>query len=358
MIDLFSKEFTTRYPVVTPPQLEYVKKGLTQDFHKLQAYYTSTNRWVANQHILVRLLLTLNVSLNRRPELYADVVADTALSLYAGLGLTSPSSQGTVHNIGTFYNRNVVEVLIAANEEFDPVKATEHWIHLEPVRVLRHPYTDLSMEIPDGRYPACNENPLAVIAINIPMLAIQYRAWRLSKGRVRDDGSEPPVHEFIYSYVLVNMLLSHLNVAMQNRLQALYRKLPVADFTRVHPCSIIDYSARFDQGAELLVSRYQREPMHFPEALRQMIAIDGPSMLEALKLPTVAPTRHIVWALLIARLPQMQWLIDIGRDTNNHKNVGDTGQFHMQLRELISSNALGQGLPLIVTQEWQAIQQS
>ena len=358
MIDLFSKEFTTRYPVVSIPQLDYVKRGLQHDFHKLQAYYTSTNRRVANQHILARLLESLTVSLRRQPEHYADLVAEVAPGLYTGLGLISPTTRGTVHNIGTFYNRNVVEVLIAADEDFDPVRATEHWQHLEPVKVLRHPYNDVSMALPDGTYPACNANPLAVIAINVPMLAIQYRAWRLSAGRVREDGTEPPVHVFIHNYVLVNMVLSHVNIALQNRLIAQYRSEQVAPYFRAHPCAMIDFTERLDDALRLLVPRYRSTRMHNAEALRNMIAIDGPSMLEALKLPTIAPTRNVNWALLVSRLPVMQWLIEMGRANNTQMNVGDIGQFKLMLREMANSNGLGQGLPLSVMQEWQAVQRA
>jgi hypothetical protein len=325
------------------PEFIYVRGHYLRQLAAIREYYHNTLRFVPNQHLLVRLLLSMNVSFNRDIRNYVDVAGDQALMLSSQLRVTSAMNHGFGFNPGVFYGSNVTEVIVIIDDPFDLKEAVDNWREMEPIRVLRHPFTDLSMGRPDGRYEQSNEKGLAVIEIHAGKLALQYRLWsQQEKGDV--EGSRKSVHNFISMYPLTNMIASHLDIALFNRMVALYEGKPVAPYVKAHPFYIPDYTTKVDAVLKKQISIHENQRKDFTHLMVSTPLIWNDTLFEAMRLPHVIPTRQIKWALILARIPLIRFLVKFNDETNNQQNTFYLAKLRMSLREMKNDHVLYHGL--------------
>lgn len=332
MIDLFSTLPGYDRGIVSVPQFIYVKEGLQKAVDKLTAYYHEAALNVRNEHILVKLINSLNVSLNRDFVNYLDVAADNAMNVSRVMGFTSSTVYGRVFERGYFYGDGVKEILILDDTVPEDLSEASDWKSLMPVRVLRHPFTDMSLDIPDGTYNGSNEGGLAVISINVPTLLAQYRGWHFNEkfeGQAIDT-----IHQFVRRYPITNMLSSHLDVALFNRMDALFRGEPVAKFRSVHPTPIIDYTERLDDVLRRYLDIMHRHREMFDQTLLHMPVVCAPTMLHAMRLPQILALRQVKWALILARLPLIRFLVKLDRETDNPMNTAYINRIRMSVRQI------------------------
>lgn len=327
-----------------PPQFAYVHTGMLREIEKVAGYYHHHVTQVDNRHLLVRLLLSLAVSMRRSPQNYADVVSDFAGQVCAMLHITSSLGYGRVFTPGVFYNRMTTEIIISDETPFDADAATASWQSLRPIRVLRHPFTDLSYGRCDGQYPQM-EQGIAVIAINIPMLAIQYRAWMINEYRTNPKGIHHRTHQFVSMYPITNMLQSHTDIALFNRMSAMYRGTDVAPYRKSHPFYVIDYTDKLDDVMQKELTMLQRHPLTFAQIMESVPAISEPTLLDVMRSPYVIPTRQIKWALLLSRLPLIRFLVQLNYDADNPKNNAYLYRLKIQLHAARTDRLLETILP-------------
>ena len=245
MHSFFQTQNTALQGIVQFPQWQYVRDGLRRNLGTTLAYHRRNPTAVKSSHFLVRLLQSITVPKSQNLQRYYDNVDSIALNVSMALKMTSSLYRGHVFN-GVFYDQDSTEILIAHNEAFDYELANRDWPNLCPVKVLRHPRSDLGLGLLDGQ-PRGVESGLAVVAINITMLAIQYRAFRLQEQALAgEDESQRSVMQFVRMYVLPNMLLSHLDLALFNRADALARGRPLGASVGRASFQTLDYGNRVD----------------------------------------------------------------------------------------------------------------
>lgn len=314
MHTFFNTDLDINHSVTSPPDWSYTKEGLSRNLQDFKTFYRTNPMAVKSNHFLVRLLQSITISQTLPVNRYYDYVSSMALNLSMALGMTSSIAQGRVFR-GTFFGLGSEEILIATDTVFDPVYANSNWRNLSPVTFLRHPSTGLNLDIADGK-TFNSQAGLSILEINIPLLAVQYRAFRhyeIDLIQDRED-SQKSIMQFIHMFVLPNMMDSYLDYAIFNRTDYMSQYRPMIDRKVVRPFFQPDYTGRVDKILKQLVGRFLSTNLRFDAILDSIPSVQYTSARQSLRLPLVAPSRQIVWALTLSRLPALAFLFRV----NNH----------------------------------------
>lgn len=346
MYNLFNLMSTAAFGSHAYPEWRYVRDGLKRNLGTVIRFYRKNPMAVQSSHFLVRLLQSITVPHSHNLERYYDNVDALALHVSMALKMTSSIAQGRIFD-GIFYGQGNPEIIMAHNESFDIFEAHRNWQNVCPVRVLRHAKSDLGLNLPDGTKSG-SESGLAVIAVNIPMLAIQYRAFRLNEQMLVEgrDESQRSIMQFIHMYVLPNMLFSHLDMAIFNRLDNRRRGLPLGETRKEHSFFLPDLHVKADKAQTEILHNLRGRGKDFTEILRNVPLVTKDNLEQAFGLPEIAPTQQALWALVIARLPAVAFLFQIleeGPGSNNRHQVNRVLKEVLRWR---TNNLMKKALPL------------
>lgn len=311
MQKFFGIERNTQPGVVSVPDWRYVRDGLTKNLQTVQDYYRRFASHIDGSHFLLKLIYSAGVNRNTPIERYYDYLMARFSGTASANKMTGPTSTGYLFK-GVFYGPRVYEILLADDDSFDPVWAVENWQSLKPIRVLHHPVTSLRMRIPDGLMHTTDEG-VAVIAINIPMLMIQYREYRkFEEARAELSGENPRSDPmFIYNYPLANMMGSHLDCAIFNRLYNRLMNIPNGTDITQHSFFIPNYDIFLDRVQEKQIENLKNTTIQrFDGLMKQIPLIEKSDLSEFAVLPDIAKTRQVVWGLVLARLQLLSFLFN------------------------------------------------
>lgn len=300
------------------PEFRRIRDGLKANYRRVLQYHFENPRAVPNNHLLIRLLMSLNVPINHEPEVYNDKVRDVALHVAKSLKMTTALSEGQAFSPGMFYGQHVTEVIWGTVDDYDTTLIQTAWRSLTPIRVLYHPKTDLAFEVPDGKHPS-QEAGMAVIVINIPMLASQYRMWRLEQ-MADNSNAQRRISQFLMELPLPRMLTSHVDIALMNRLIATFFEIELPTYKSHHPFHLIDWSNDIDQMNARLLKFMASKSFTFDELVSQMPVAFAEDLHEHLALPELDFMRQVQWASVVARLALVTFLVQFNRVSGNGAN--------------------------------------
>lgn len=345
MHTLFNLMSSLGQGVLKAPEWNYVRSGLQRNITTVLRYYRRNPTAVMSNHFLVKLLHTISFPLSYSLDRYYNNVDAASFNVAAALKITTSTNSGHVFD-GVFYGPGNKEIIIGNDESFDPQQADANWQNLCPVRVLRHPRTDLGLNILDGVHSAV-ETGLCVISINIAMLAIQYRAFRINEAETNGVAgeSELSVMQFVRMYVLPNMLFSHLDVAVFNRITALQEGAPFGVPPKQHSFYLTDYSERVTAVQKQLLSNLTKQSHDFATTLRSIPVVFKDDLGEVMSLPDIAPTRQVLWALVIAQLPLIDFLIRVSKESPGTRNRAEINRILKNVAAYKSDNLMRSMLP-------------
>lgn len=319
-----TSESTSRVSI--HPTWEYVQAGLSRNLNTLLKYYTVRPYSVKSNHILARLLNSLGAPMGNLERFY-NIVDAKALNLGMSFKFTSAIHRGMLHD-GIFYGPGCKEIIIATNDAFSPYKVTRNWKEAQAVKVLLHPRSDLDLHLPTGRTTGV-EKGLAVIAVNIPMLAVQFRAFLKEQVAKQESIGNSPlrVGQFIHMYVLPNMMPSHLDGVLFNRSFNLLKGAPMGQATVNHHYTWIDYASKCDRALGYFIDRCRSADTNYEVMMDSFPMINVPNLREYARLPEQAPTRQLAWAEVLARLKVVDWLSSISPRAGEQKDAADNNYF-------------------------------
>ena len=276
---------------------------------------------VQSSHFLIRLLQSITVPQSQNLERYYDNVDMIALNLSMALKMTSAIYKGTVFN-GVFYGHGNTEILFAHNDSFDPFLAHDNWQRIMPVKVLRHSRSDLGLNLPNGINTGI-EDGLAIISINIPMLAVQYRAFRLNEMEVTagDNESQRSIMQFIHMYVLPNMLESHLDYAIFNRMRNLELGIPMGQSVKDHPFFLPDYIRNVDHAQLGILDLIHKLPKDYEGTLKNIPLITKESAYDLLEIPDIPLTLQVIPTVFLASLQIFNYLARVSPAYKNQSMI-------------------------------------
>lgn len=324
MYQVFSSLQDRHAGVKTPPGWHYVHDGLSRNLAEVVGYYRGAAMAVASEHFLVRLIQSINVPLTMSLERYMDNVDNLALRLSMALKMTSAIYRGQMFD-GVFYGKGNPEILIATDESFDIDEAVGNWRHLNAITVLRSPITSLNLALPDGQLHTGDASGLGVFLINIPLLALQYRCWTLAdqEEALRSGGVEKTVMEFVHMVVLPNMMGSHLDYVLFNRLSALQQHIELDTMSlrhRVHPFYLTDFREKLNIAQQEMLDLLATSSHDFSGTLQAIPLVHRKTLAAEMVIPNMVPTFQLMWALSVARLPALQFLFNVSANGPTQKN--------------------------------------
>lgn len=321
MYNWFSDEPTSINRGESIPGLKQSLDLVRANIEDTVRYYRRAPLSVTNTHVLVRLLSSLPISLDRDAISYFYTIKELGLEQAVLLKMTTTVNYGKITSPGMFYGSSTNEIVIAHDTEFDydgVDNGTIPWRDLQPLKVLSHPFTDLNMGRLNGKYHSV-ERGSAVLSLNIPMLAAQYRMWYKHE-RSAGEGPARRTHQFISQYVLTNAVWSHANIALLNRISAMALDDDVMSFKIVHPFFMSDNTVHMDAPIRKLIDALKKRTRTWDEIITALPAFDAADIRPSVALPQTASTRQIHWAFVIARLRLIDFLARFNRLTNNRRN--------------------------------------
>lgn len=342
MLDLFLSTASTQVTTQSDPAFHYLRAAYRREVADVVSYYHQRVYAVKNNHFLARLLNTLAVPMEYEIAQYARVAETRGTYVANSFRMTSELTAGTVFD-GHFYGPGGSEIILHRDCYFDPVKADLHWPHIAAVHVHRHPQSHLGFLLPNGR-ETCSETGVSVVSVNVGLLAVQYRGFILQQYRKTAGVSLLGLNHFIHMYVLPNMLYRHADYVLMNRLMNLYYGAPLGQAYRTHPFLLYDYHQKLDQSLGFYLKRLQKKSLDFSSVLKSLPALYTENQEEALQLPDYAPTRQVEWALLVARLPTIQFLIDLMGSNAKARNQMHLNTLDRLITRLLRDQSIQQAL--------------
>lgn len=340
MRTFFNTESPFGQPVFKPLEWPYAQAGLLRNLQSVKDFYKTRPFAVRSEHILARLLNNLGVPYSLNLDRFHDIVDTRALAASASFRFTSSLNKGQMFK-GVFYGEDSEEVLMAIDDVFNPFQVYKDWKNTSAVTVLAHPKSDLGLTLPNGKRSG-TETGLSVIAINIPMLAVQFKAFLddQTKNFLEKGLPTHTVAQFIHMYVLPNMLDSQLEVALFNRAYNLVMGAPMGEETKKHPFFLLSYTKQVDNSYSQVIDYLKENDRHYKIALKSFPGVSTKDFEILLKTPDNTPTKQVVWAEFIARIRALEFLVRLSPSNGNKLNRSENNLFYRTLKLYQNDNTL------------------
>ncbi|ANJ65035.1 hypothetical protein SPECIALG_224 [Erwinia phage vB_EamM_Special G] len=307
MLNLFASDVTTNYGSMLTPLHKRLVDISHRNMERALNHWRSNENSILNNHLVVKLIKELplpggsltQLSLDNVRKYYDDL---RAVDYRYGnkFNLTSATRFGAIVR-SQFYDDSVDEIIITNSEPFKP-EMLYNWQDAEPIKVHRHPYNVTYYGL------LCKKHDLggsgvAVLSINIPLLALQYLMWL--REQTKDGATAPAPYLFVTKYPIPNLLKSHNDIAIFNRFIGRYEN-DLRETRNVRQSFWLnDELAITDQVIVRTVVELQRSQRFF-EAVLLHIPTVWRNGHDAIRLPIDMEMRQNRWAWIIART----WVID------------------------------------------------
>ena len=341
MLYLFNEPSFHRARMYSIPSLTMLHKKFLPEHAKLQNYLIARKFILPSDHVLVNIVKNMNVSFKRDLVDYVECVYDKVPSLESMYKLSS-SMQHTLPSHKTyFYNPGCKEIIISVREYFDINEAMANWKTMEPIRVMSHPFTDISYTPIVGKYVSGNNQGIAYIYLDITKLMFQYRMW--VRDCLKNNRNVESVDKFLIDYPLFNMSKSHMNVTMFNRAYNLLMNKPNDPFNLKVGIALLDVTKDADNALKPFLAQIIKSPVRFDEIIQNFPVAYG-EFIDCIALPDMARTRQIKPILLASRLKIFEFLLTVNSLQGGSVNRSWLSKISVELKYLDTENILTFGL--------------
>jgi hypothetical protein len=339
MYAIFVKSSEHRFAKYIPPKWEYYRRMYQRELSHVSRYYRDRKFLIDNRNVFIRLIRSLYTPIEYDDYQYVRVVETKAKYFTKTYGFTSEISAGTVHH-GPIYGTESEEILIYDESSFNIGYFKNHWKEAITAKPLDHPISDLMLVLPDGSDKHVDKG-ISFIKVHVAQMMLQYKYFKLEHNRSEDPLiREVGDHVFVTQYVLNNMLGPHLDIAILNRMINLYYGKPMGAPKKKLPFITSMFEEKLDRFLEEYTWLLRNKNVKYEWLLGNIPAVSKPSMLEVLKMPDLARTRQIEWALYSARIKQMLFLIDIAGEKNKRFNRSAISQLKRDVYLINSDQVL------------------
>lgn len=332
MYSLFNKKPVASRGTRQPAYYRVVRKRLRSNLIKVIKHCRGSRYAVASDHLLVKLLQGLRLDTSLPLFEYHRLVTNRAEAIGKANGLTSSLWSSPSVKDGDFYGKGNEEIHLYVEEDIDLLQQERDWKSLEPVRILRHGKTSLSLTALDGRQHK-KETDIAIIQIDIIKLAMQYYYWAKEMEMGGEDFRRTYM-QFVFQYPLTNALISHHDVAVMNRLFNHFHGLALAEFDNEWPILIRDYSSDVDRYLLDRLDLFHNRQMVFNNMLEQVQLIRHDTLQPVVELPETPITRQNTWVFVIMRIPLITFLVQLDFKTGNARNTAYYSKIRREIREV------------------------
>lgn len=288
----------------------YLRTPLLDTLNEVVKYYRENVIYLDSTNILDSILFNIPLGLDIKDNNYLEVINSRIYSLTLSLGITSSFNFGKIFK-NEFYSNT--EILILDDSEFDLKGAISNWKDIVAVKALRHPWSNINFTLPVGGVLDSSNDNVSVISINIALLAIQFRSF-IKERLLENNPINTLIPIFIAQYVLPNMLAHQTDIAIFNIISNKYfgikNSRPLVN--NPFPLPVHNYMQKVEYFSEKVIKYLGNNALFYNQALEAIPAVFNKDMNEVMKMPSIANTRQVWWALVLARLNVMMFLVNVG----------------------------------------------
>lgn len=341
MYTFFKRRVTGNKSLWRSPMWNMIDGIVEDNVETVIKYYRMFPSYLESSHIFTKIIDSLPVCKDDEslPD-YIRRVEVMAQALASSLGFTSGLNKGRMFVEGVMFKKGTREFVVSVMDDFDVFKVHENWQTLQPIKHLHHELTDMSIPLLKGKHSnytgEVDDIGFNVITIDIPLFAAQYECWRRATRNV-SAGMRWNSSNYLVAYPLANAIYSYVDYAVFNRLKCITRDIFIEPYNRTHPFVInSNIVGRLDKVLKDISAILKtNRKLDFQNILRMIpVPYDG-NMWDALSVPDVPNSRQIEWVLEIARLPAIDWLVEMD---NSSLNTQTMSQLRLSIRDLRSDN--------------------
>ncbi len=319
------------------PKRPYIQRQVKQQIQDVTNYYRRFPKIVDSKNLLALILGHFVLEFRSDDAQWAKKVEDQSRGFIRTLGLCDAVNKGKIFEHGATLGPQCEEVVISSIERFPTDKLKSTWRELKPLRYLYHSRSDINLPIMNNKTPG---KGYGVLLINIPMLLVQYRHWVFSNfGPTEPEAIN--MYKFIGAYALVNSLESYLEIAYFNRLSRMAYGMPATKYPLPHPFYIPDLTPVTDSMAKNTLSQRGMRTGMVTELAQMTPMLLSDTLWNVLQLPRGPVTIQNEWALALARVPYIKYLVDSLKHAPSMDRT-QTNEILNELRESLHSQALKQ----------------
>lgn len=345
----FKQTSQVQYGVIGVGTWPTLSTGLDRNITKIVNYYQYVRKPVRNNHPLIKLIHAANIPKNIPLESYTSNVEDVAVYAARVAGFATSITPGQMFT-GVFMSEDQPEFILAYRDFFDPHDAHTNWRDVQAVRLISTPYTCSYLPYPNGKNFSTEKGP-SFFSVNVPLLMVQFRAFYLQQveNYKRDPFSVEPITRFVGGYVLPNMMRDFQDMFILNRAMAKYRGGSDGDARVIgrHMVNLTDYSKHIDGAVSRMLENIPRlSSKAFPSILKNLPCVRHANMESLLLMPDIMPTKQSAWVSVVARLKELDFLIELAGSDLKNRNQMAINQFSRYMNTYHIKAGIMENLPL------------
>lgn len=338
MHTLFSEPNTFNAGVKTLPNWNNARQNLYTEINKVVRHFRQAREWLPNTNPLVKILNADHTPLYENADHTIEAARNRWLKDAETFGINTPFRKANYMPDNIAYPNNVREYVAMDDSIPYGNEVKIKWQTLEPIRVLDHPYHDLNLALPNGKFQGDKSLEDSVfLSINIPLLILQYRLWQKHEALKTGIDPESP-HVFLVRYPLTTIMNSHMDIVLRNRFINFYYGIEPTKFRTIRQggVAVNDCSNFVDRSLRECVTIVTSTDMRFFELNQQIPQLSDTSVANTLVLPDMSYTRALRWVYDASRINWLAFLVRYNNDRNMSKNKAEID--FMRRRFVLMSN--------------------
>lgn len=310
-------------------KFDFIKRRFQFELKKILDYYHNRERTVDGTNIFYRIIHNLSTDIYTDSGSFFKYVDRNSEYLAKTFKLVSNSNKGSVYE-NIFYKSNSYAVINYVESYYDLSYIEKEWENISPLRITYSNVTDLDFYLFDKSKYSYN-NTIMVCEIDVTMMLMCYFFW--CKRRLREDNSTNP-GAYIQRYLYPNAMKTHIDIILFNRFLYQYYNYEMPKYVIDHPFRLIDFSYYVDDIMKMIIRDLFKGSYRVEQMLKMVPAINNDNMLETLYINRPIYNRQSEWAIWIARLRYITFIIDILGERGVNKNRDLLYRLPSRIKEL------------------------
>lgn len=304
------------------------------NIERMRSYYIANYVPIDATNPILKLLYGFNWALSANPMSFYNSAYEDMEVLCSSVGITTSYNRGQTFQ-GIFFGEGVSNALVLSVDPANRRTAvtSTRWRTFSPLKVITRPGVRGAYVRPDLLdYDSGN----AVIAVDVPMLAYQYRLWYEYNSKLPLVERERPEH-FLGRYVFPNMLYSQMDAIMVNSL--LMDSVDEDPRNFPTPLAVMNHTEPLLKSLRKLISQVSETETVFDRLLTHMPSFKHSDMSQNLPRIHDRVTEANAWVALAMSLPMVSVCVKWGKEHNpewgNVLNLFSTAERRIRTQRVI-----------------------
>ncbi|EBW9734501.1 hypothetical protein DQR70_05855 [Salmonella enterica subsp. enterica serovar Oslo] len=337
MLSLFRTD-KRNVPLISPPRHGYLSERVDEGLIRAAYNYRRTTHVVESDHILIKILQQIGLSYEKNDKLYYNEVDARTSRIARAVGFTDYNAKVGPASKNSFFDPKIKEYVVSVTNGYTPLVSVEGlWQDFTPVKVLYHPYNDMSLNIRDGSRSKKIEG-YAVITVDIPLLALQFHKWK--QWARQNLEVMPGVEQFVFQYPLVNMMRSDADVSYFNHISAQLMGHSITPQRKNYVFSVPDVEPLVSPDVQYLLEHNSLKPRNLIDLAQSILLLNGNTVWDFLQMPNIPVGSGNAGVLTIGTLPWLETLAQMSFQSGSKDNGFALKYLQKRFRDLKSGGYL------------------